>query len=92
MNCLYFDPLDHNILYAGTAGGGLWKSPDAGGTWLPLTDQLPVTSIADIAIDPDNTDIIYVATGDGYAYEASWQADNDFWGGVYSAGDRKSVV
>lgn len=91
MNCLYFDPLDHNILYAGTAGGGLWKSPDAGGTWLPLTDQLPVTSIADIAIDPDNTDIIYVATGDGYAYEASWQADNDFWGGVYSAGILKST-
>lgn len=91
VNCLIFDPVDHNTLYAGTAGGGLWKSPDAGGTWIPLSDNIPVTSIADIVVDPTNNDIIYIATGDGYGYEASWQSDADFWGGVYSAGVLKSV-
>ncbi len=38
-----------------------------------------------------NTNIIYIATGDGYGYEATWQSDDDFWGGVYSAGILKSI-
>jgi len=90
VNVIMLDPVEPNTMYAGTAGGGLWKSPDLGGTWLPLTDNIPVTSIADVAVDPSNNDIIYIATGDGYGYEASWQADADFWGGVYSAGIFKS--
>ncbi|MEZ5014256.1 MAG: fibronectin type III domain-containing protein [Chitinophagales bacterium] len=44
-----------------------------------------------MVIDPTNTNIIYIATGDGYGYEATWQSDNDFWGGVYSAGVLKST-
>ncbi|MFI5170837.1 MAG: T9SS type A sorting domain-containing protein [Chitinophagales bacterium] len=91
VNCLIFDPVDHNILYAGTAGGGLWKSPDAGATWIPISDNIPVTSIADVAVDPTNNNIIYLASGDGYGYEADWQPDQDFWGGVYSAGILKST-
>lgn len=87
VNVIALDPNDpDNTIYVGTAGGGVWRSQDAGTTWLPLTDNIPVTSIADIAIDPTNSNNIYVATGDGYGYEATWQSDNDFWGGVYSAG------
>lgn len=91
LNKVVLHPDDPNIIFVGAAGGGVWKSPDAGETWIPLTDDFPVTSIADIAIDPSDPDIIYVATGDGYGYEATWQADNDFWGGVYSAGLMKST-
>lgn len=91
VNVIMIDPVDANTMYAGSAGGGLWKSPDLGGTWVPLTDNIPVTSIADVAVDPSNNDILYIATGDGYGYEASWQADDDFWGGVYSAGIFKST-
>ena len=91
VNVILLDPVDPNILYAGSAGGGLWRSQDLGGTWIPLTDNIPVTGIADVAVDPSNNHVIYIATGDGYGYEASWQADNDFWGGVYSAGVFKSV-
>lgn len=90
VNVIHFDPVEPTLLYAGTAGGGLWKKDLAGGTWQPLTDNIPAMSIADFAIDPTNNDVIYIATGDGYGYEASWQADNDFWGGVYSAGVLKS--
>lgn len=91
VNVIIQDPIDAGVLYVGTAGGGLWKSPDGGTTWLPLTDNIPVTSIADVVVDYTNNDIIYVVSGDGYGYEASWQADNDFWGGVYSAGILKST-
>ena len=69
VNVVRFDPGNTNIIYAGTAGGGVWKTTDAGVTWTPLGDQFPVTSIADIAIDPNNGNNIYVATGDGAGYE-----------------------
>ena len=91
INVMVFDPMDANTIYAGSADGGLWRTPDLGGTWMPLSDNIPVTGIADIAIDPTNNDIIYIATGDGYGYEATWYPDQDFWGGLYSGGVFKSV-
>jgi hypothetical protein len=90
-NVVEFDPNNSDIIYVGAAGGGVWKSTDEGVTWTCLTDAFPVTGVADIAIDPTNTNIIYVATGDGYGYEATWQSDNDFWGGVYTAGLMKTT-
>ncbi len=91
INVIALDPTNYATIYAGAAGGGIWKSTDGGLSWIPLGDQLPVTSVADIAIDPINPNIIYVATGDGYGYELTWQSDQDFWGGVYTAGILKSV-
>lgn len=91
VNVIRLHPGDDNVIFVGTASGGVWKTPDGGATWLPLTDGIPVLSIADIAIDPINPNNIYIATGDGYGYEATWQTDNDFWGGLYSAGIMKST-
>lgn len=91
VNVIRFDPNNSNTIYLGAAGGGVWKSVNGGSNWSDLTGSIPVTSIADIAIDPSNSNNVYVATGDGYGYEATWQSDNDFWGGVYSAGVIKST-
>ena len=67
INCVAFHPTDSMILWAGVAQGGLWKSADGGGTWRPLTDELPILRISDIAVDPDDTDVIYISVGDfGY--------------------------
>lgn len=82
VNVLRFNPVDNNILYLGSASGGLWKSIDGGSTWTALDDFLTALSVADIAINPRYPDSIYVATGDGYGYEVN----GDFWGGTYSAG------
>lgn len=66
-NFLRFDPHDTNILWTGSPGGGLWKSVDAGASWINWhTDLLPVIGCTDIAIHPENSDILYLATGDGY--------------------------
>jgi photosystem II stability/assembly factor-like uncharacterized protein len=54
-----------DIVYAGTASGGLWKSTDGGTTWTPIFDDQPVHSIGSIAIDQDNPDVIWVGTGEG---------------------------
>ncbi len=60
-----FDPSNGNIAYAGSASGGLFKSTNGGNTWFPIGDYLPSLGVSGIAIDPNNTNIIYVLTGDG---------------------------
>ena len=54
-----------NIVYAGTAAGGVWKSTNGGLTWTPVFDDQPVSSIGAIAVDPSNPDVVWVGTGEG---------------------------
>ena len=57
-------PSDPMIIYAGTAGGGVWKSNNAGTTFLPIFDDHP-QSIGAVELDPNDPDnIIYVGTGE----------------------------
>jgi photosystem II stability/assembly factor-like uncharacterized protein len=69
INVVRIDPVNPNKIFAGSANGGLWISMDGGSTWSSSTDYLPSLGVADIAINPRNTDTVYVATGDrdGYA-------------------------
>ncbi len=67
VNCIAFHPTDSSTYYVGVAQGGLWKTTDDGAHWKPLTDQLPIIRISDIAIDPNNPNTIYIALGD-YEY------------------------
>ena len=53
-----------NIIYAGAANGGIFKSIDAGATWNPIFDDYAYLAIGAIAIDPNNTDTVYAGTGD----------------------------
>ena len=62
---LAFHPTDPNTVYAGAAGGGLWRTTDAGANWTNLTADLPCLGISGIVIDPNNTNTIFILTGDG---------------------------
>lgn len=64
INAIAIDPKNSSIWYVGTPAGGLWKSINAGQNWEPLTDNLPQIGVSGIAIDYNNSDIIYIATGD----------------------------
>ncbi len=58
-------PANPNIIYIGTAGGGVWRSSDGGNTWTPLFDRqisLAVGEPGALAIDPSNPSTIYVGT------------------------------
>jgi len=79
VNTFIIDPNNPNTYYVGAPSGGLWKSNDAGVNWTPLTDQLPQIGISGIAIDPENSNIIYIATGDDDARD------------TYSVGVLKSI-
>ncbi|NNC83831.1 MAG: glycosyl hydrolase, partial [Flavobacteriales bacterium] len=61
------DPNNPNIIYVGTPAGGLWKTTDGGNSWMPMTDHLPSLGVSGIVVDPVDTDIVYIATGDGDA-------------------------
>ena len=64
VNCVAAHPTNPNILWAGTPVGGLWKSTDGGQNWTTNTDNLPVLGVSGIAIAPNNTNVMYIATGD----------------------------
>ena len=80
VNCVNIDPNNPNIMYVGAPAGGIWKSIDAGLTYVPLTDDLPQIGVSGIAIDPNNSNIIYIATGDddaGDSYSVGvWKSTN----------------
>jgi hypothetical protein len=76
VSVIAIDPVDSNIIYAGTANfcgcqaappyAGFWKSLDGGATWQRSDSGLPsrVGGIFSIAIDPRNHRKIYLATDD----------------------------
>ena len=69
LNCVEEDP-DYNgtsnrTIWVGSASGGLWKTTDDGANWSGITDNLPVLGVNDICINPQNKNIMYLATGDG---------------------------
>ncbi|HEX6133505.1 MAG TPA: hypothetical protein VFZ24_06065 [Longimicrobiales bacterium] len=57
-------PRDDREIWVGAATGGLWKSRDAGFTWTPVMDSVPVNSIGAIGIAPSAPDVVYVGTGE----------------------------
>ena len=54
-----------DIIYAGAASGGVWKSESGGIDWKPIFDKQNVASVGAIAIQQSNPDVIWVGTGEG---------------------------
>jgi uncharacterized protein (TIGR03437 family) len=63
MTALAVDPRNGDVVYAGSSGGGVWKTIDGGKNWSAVTDAQPSLSIGSLAIDPSNPDTIYAGTG-----------------------------
>ena len=53
------------IIYVGTASGGLWKSTSGGVTWEAIFTNERTASIGAVAIDQSNPSVIWVGTGEG---------------------------
>lgn len=58
-------------IWIGSATGGVWKSENEGTTFEPVFDDMPTASIGDIAIDPDDPDIVWVGTGEANIFRSS---------------------
>jgi PKD repeat protein len=53
-----------STVFAGTGAGGLWVSTNSGTSWTTNTNSLSVLGCSDLAINPLNTNIMYLAMGD----------------------------
>ncbi|MDE2133162.1 MAG: hypothetical protein KGM97_00490 [Alphaproteobacteria bacterium] len=56
-------PRKPDTFYFGGAGGGVWKTEDAGRTWHPLFEHGPAAAVGALAVAPSNPNVIYVGTG-----------------------------
>src|SRR5689334_12807188 len=57
-------PSQPRTFYMGVASGGLFRTTDGGGTWVPITDgKVPLGSMGSLAVADSNPNIIYLGTG-----------------------------
>jgi len=71
-----------NIVYVGTASGGVWKTTNNGTTWEPVFDKEGVSTIGDIAIAPSDPAVVWVGTGEPNNRQSSSWGD-----GIYKSLD-----
>lgn len=64
INAVTVDPNNSDIIFVCAASGGVWKSIDGGASWNTNTDAFPILGTSDVAIDPNNSNNVYLATGD----------------------------
>ncbi len=72
------------IIYVGTASGGIFKSSDQGESWLPVFEDALSLAIGDMAIAPSDENILYVGTGEANGGGGSLAYDGL---GVYKSTD-----
>jgi hypothetical protein len=68
IKCLAVHPTNGQILYAGSAAGGVWKTTDGGQSWTPTMHDEESLAIGAIAIDPSDPDTVYAGTGEPVYY------------------------
>lgn len=51
--------------YVAVGGGGIWKTTDSGGTFVPVFDDQPTQSIGAVAVCQGKPEVVYVGTGEG---------------------------
>jgi photosystem II stability/assembly factor-like uncharacterized protein len=67
---LSVDPKDANILYAGTFGGGVWKSKDGGASWTRLPGIPSQETVNAVAVSPADSRIV-LAGGETAIYRSA---------------------
>jgi photosystem II stability/assembly factor-like uncharacterized protein len=69
-------------VFVGAASGGIWKSVNGGTTYKPVFDREDVQSIGAVTIDPSNSKIVWVGTGEAWVRNSVSVGD-----GVYKSTD-----
>ena len=62
IDAVYNNP---DIIYIGSASGGVWKTTSGGARWEPVFDDQPIQNIGAIAIQQSNPSVVWVGTGEG---------------------------
>jgi len=75
-------PQDESIWYVAVGSGGVWKTINSGVSWDPIFDDLSVYSTGCVTIDPSNSSVIWVGTGENVGGRHVGYGD-----GVYRSAD-----
>lgn len=79
---LLIHPTVTSRMWAGSVGGGIWRSDNSGVSWYPLDDWMGNLAIGCLAMDPANSSVMYAGTGEGYGNfdaisgEGIWKSTN----------------
>ena len=79
-------PTNANLVYVGTAQGGLYRSTDGGSTWTAMMDNALSLAIGAVVIAPSQPDTIFVGTG-----ESGFSVDSFFGVGIYRIDNASSA-
>ncbi|HYL26827.1 MAG TPA: glycoside hydrolase [Candidatus Nitrosotalea sp.] len=71
-----------NLFYIAAVNGGIWRSDNAGRTWVPIFDGEPTGSVGALAVSPSNPQIVYAGSGEGLQ-----RPDLSVGDGVYKSTD-----
>ncbi len=72
------DALGNELLWMGSAAGGVFSSADGGATWLPRFDTQTALSIGALAVHPTDKKIVFVGTGEEDLTSASYDGEGLF--------------
>ena len=75
-------PANMDVIFAGGAQGGVWRTENAGAAWRPLTDRECSLAMGALALDPVDPDIVYAGTG-----EQHFSADSYYGCGILRSAD-----
>jgi hypothetical protein len=86
---LGIDPRNSNIILAGGASGGMWKSTDGGSSWIQTSDLGENLGVTSLVQDPDNLDTWYYSTGEfsGASSRARGGGGQLYGSGIYVSND-----
>jgi photosystem II stability/assembly factor-like uncharacterized protein len=59
-------PGQPQTMWAGSVGGGIWRTDDAGASWLPVDDMMANLAVTCMLMDPNDPNLIYAGTGEGF--------------------------
>ena len=59
-------PTVPDTIWVASAGGGVWRTTDAGLSWSPVDDRMANLAATCLAMDPTKPDVIYAGTGEGF--------------------------
>ncbi|HZV69016.1 MAG TPA: hypothetical protein VFG10_05705 [Saprospiraceae bacterium] len=88
---LGFHPTNDQIIYAGAARGGLWRSSNGGANWSAISSYLPSLGVSGIEVSKDDPNTIYILSGEGDAWISGGFTFNygyvSYSNGVYKSTD-----
>ena len=75
---IVIDPDDTARIFAGSAGGGVWRSTDTGATWHPVDDDMGNLAVCSMVINPAAPNEMLAGTGEGYLNADALRGDGVF--------------